>query len=313
MLQFALRRILLTVPIMLVVATLVFLTMRLGASDPAAVMAGEAATRAQIEAIREHYGFDQSIFVQFLTWLSHIAQGDLGRSIYSGQPVATMIAQRMEPTVALAILSMVIAILIAIPLGTIAAVRAGTWVDRTVMIFAVSAYSFPVFLISYTLVLIFALNLNLVPVQGYRPLSSGLVPFLSHLALPAITLGLAFSAQLARITRATVIEILGQDFIRTARAKGLHPARIVAIHALRNAGVPIITVIGLSVAGLISGVVVTETIFALPGIGRLTVDGILYRDYPVVQACVLFFSLTYILINLLVDLAYAAVDPRIRY
>jgi peptide/nickel transport system permease protein len=310
---FILRRLLMTVPVMLLVATFVFLIMRLGASDPAAVLAGDLATEAQINAIRERYGFNEPLFTQLLNWFALLLQGDLGTSIYTRVPVSTLIGQRLEATVSLSTYAMLIAVLIAIPLGTLAAWKEGTWIDNAVMVFAVSAFSFPIFLVSYSLILLFSLELGIFPVQGYRPISGGFGPFLWHLTLPAVSLGLAFSALLARMTRAAVLEMLQQDFIRTARAKGLRTARVIVVHALRNAAVPIVTVIGLGVASLISGVVITETVFAIPGIGRLAVDGILTRDYPVVQGVVLFFSLAYVMINLAVDIAYAMLDPRIRY
>lgn len=313
MFAFIVRRVLFTIPVMLIVATLVFLIMRLGASDPAAVLAGELATQTQIDAIRARYGFDEPIFVQLVNWFALVLQGDLGVSIYTRLPVATLIGQRLEATVALSLYAMVIAIVIAVPLGTLAAWKEGTWIDRTVMVFAVSAFSFPVFLISYTLVLVFALKLGIFPVQGYKSISNGFGPFITYLTLPAISLGLAFAALLARMTRASVLDMLRQDFVRTARAKGLSMFTVVVGHALRNAAVPVVTVIGLGIASLISGVVITESVFAIPGIGRLTVDGILTRDYPVVQGVVLFFALVYVVINLLVDIAYAALDPRIRY
>ncbi|MCB2054671.1 MAG: ABC transporter permease [Geminicoccaceae bacterium] len=313
MLAFVVRRVLLAVPVMIMVATFVFLIMQLGTSDPAAVLAGDLATDAQIVAIRERYGFDQPVWVQLFKWFALLAQGDLGTSIYTQMPVTRLIGQRLEATVALAVYAMVVAILLAVPLGTIAAWKAGSWIDRAVMIFAVSAFSFPVFLISYTLILVFALELGLFPVQGYQPLARGIGPFLEYLTLPAISLGLAFAALLARMTRASVLDMLRQDFVRTARAKGLRTWRVLVHHALRNAAVPIVTVIGLGLAALISGVVITETVFAIPGIGRLTVDGILTRDYPVVQGVVLFFSFVYVLLNLAIDVIYAVVDPRIRY
>jgi len=310
---FIVRRMLLTIPVMLVVATVVFLIMRLGASDPAAVLAGELATDAQIAAIRARYGFDAPILVQLVKWFGLLLQGDLGVSIYTQMPVTTLIGQRIGATLSLALYAMTIAVAIAVPLGTIAAWKAGSLIDRAVMVFAVSAYSFPVFLISYALILVFALDLGLFPVQGYKPLARGIGPWLEYLTLPALSLGLAYAALLARMTRASVLEMLRQDFVRTARAKGLRTFQVLVRHALRNAAVPIVTVIGLSLAALISGVVITETVFAIPGIGRLTVDGIFTRDYPVVQGVVLFFSFVYVFLNLAVDVIYALVDPRIRY
>jgi peptide/nickel transport system permease protein len=313
MLGYVARRLLATIPVVVVVASVVFLIMRLGPNDPVAAMIGDFASDEQIAEVRARFGFDRSLPEQLLRWFGVLLTGDLGTSIYTGMPVARLIGQRLEPTLLLALCSMLIAVSIAVPLGVLAAWKAGAAVDRAVMGFAVAAFSFPVFLVSYTLVLVFSLGLEWLPVQGYRPPSEGLGPFFAHIALPAISLGLVYSALIARITRASVIDVLRQDFVRTARSKGLPPLRILARHALRNAAVPIVTVIGLGLAGLISGVVITETVFAIPGVGRLTVDGILNRDYPVIQGVIIFFSLVYIGINLAIDVTYAAIDPRIRY
>lgn len=313
MLGYVIRRLLATIPVVEVVAAVVFLIMRLGPNDPVAAMVGEFASEDQIAEVRARFGFDRSLPEQLLRWFATLLAGDLGTSIYTGLPVSRLIVQRLEPTLLLAGSAMLIAVSLAVPLGVLAAWKAGAAADRAVMAFAVAAFSFPVFLISYSLVLVFSLWLELLPVQGYRPPSDGLGPFLEHIALPAVSLGLIYSALIARITRASVIEVLRQDFVRTARSKGLSSVRILLAHVLRNAAVPIVTVIGIGLAGLISGVVITETVFAIPGIGRLTVDGILNRDYPVIQGVILFFSFVYLGINLVIDIAYAAIDPRIRY
>ncbi|WP_439578979.1 ABC transporter permease [Elioraea sp.] len=313
MLGYVIRRLLATIPVVAVVAAVVFLIMRLGPNDPVAAMVGEFASEDQIAEVRARFGFDRSLPEQLLRWFATLLAGDLGTSIYTGLPVSRLIVQRLEPTLLLAGSAMLIAVSLAVPLGVLAAWKAGAAADRAVMAFAVAAFSFPVFLISYSLVLVFSLWLELLPVQGYRPPSDGLGPFLEHIALPAVSLGLIYSALIARITRASVIEVLRQDFVRTARSKGLSSVRILLAHVLRNAAVPIVTVIGIGLAGLISGVVITETVFAIPGIGRLTVDGILNRDYPVIQGVILFFSFVYLGINLVIDIAYAAIDPRIRY
>lgn len=240
-------------------------------------------------------------------------RGDLGTSVFSNRPVLDLIVQRLEPTVALTAASLFIAVLIAVPLGVVAAWQSGRIIDRLAMGFAVLGFSMPVFVLSYLLIMLLSVEWNVLPVQGYVPIAYGFWPWATHLLLPALSLGIVNAALIARITRASMLEILGQDYIRTARAKGLSAPAILIRHALKNAAVPIITVIGISFALLISGVVVTETVFNIPGMGRLVVDAILRRDYPVIQGIILIFSMAYVLINLLVDLSYGLFDPRIRY
>ncbi len=313
MLRIVLRRLGATIPVMLVVAVVVFLMLHLSAGDPAAIIAGDNATEEDIALLRKSLGLDRPLAEQFVQWIWQLAQGDLGVSIFNRVPVATMIAQRMEPTIALTVLTMTLAVSLAVPLGVLAAWRVGTWVDHTIMALAVAAFSCPVFLIGYALVQQFARTWKVLPVQGYTPLSEGLVPFLLHLALPAISLGLIYTALLARMTRSTMLEVLGEDYIRTARAKGLGVRQVLLQHGLRNAAVPIVTTIGLGIALLIGGVVVAESVFAIPGIGRLTVEALQQRDYPVIQGVILVSSLAYVLVNLLIDLSYLLLDPRIRY
>ena len=276
-------------------------------------MAGDAATAEQIERIRAGLGLDRPIVVQFGLWMQKILSGDLGESFYFRIKVATLIGQRLEPTFALATLTILIAILVSIPLGVVAAWRFGGWFDRALMGFSVLGFSIPVFVLAYILIWIVSLKLGWFPVQGYRRLADGFWPFLHHLILPAITLSVIYIALIARVTRASVLEALGEDYIRTARAKGLPEARVLVRHALANAAVPIVTVIGIGVALLIGGVVVTESVYAIPGLGRLTVDAVLARDFPTIQAVILLFSFAYVLVNLLVDLSYVVFDPRIRY
>jgi peptide/nickel transport system permease protein len=310
--QSILKRILVTIPVMGVVAVLVFMLIHLSPGDPAAVMAGENATVEEVEQIRKSMGLDKPVLQQFLIWSGHILTGDLGTSISSQRPVSELIMQRVGPTVSIAVWTMSFAVLMAIPLGIIAAYRSGTMVDRGVMLLSVMAFSVPVFLIGYLLVYLFSMQLGWLPVQGYRPMSDGLWNYFQHLILPCTTLGLVYMALLTRMTRATMIEALGEDYIRTARAKGLG-VKAVIWHALKNAANPIVTTIGVGVALLIGGVVVTETVFAIPGIGRLTIDAVLRHDYPVIQGVLLVASGIYVLINLLVDLSYRLFDPRIRY
>ena len=307
------RRILATLPVLAVVALVVFSILHIAPGDPAAVIAGDQATPEQIAAIRAKLGLDRPIHEQFLVWLGNVAQGDLGTSIFSNRPVGQLFRQRVEPTVALAVLTTLIAVGLAVPMGVLAAWKAGSFIDRLVMSVAVLGFSFPVFVIGYVLIYVFSIRLRLLPIQGYRPLAEGFWPFLQHLLLPSFALGLSFMALIARITRASVLEVLSQDHIRTARAKGLSSRQLLFAHALPNAAVPIITIVGVGVALLLGGVVVTESVFAIPGLGRLTVDAILHRDYPVIQGVLLIFSGTYVIVNLAVDLLYTVVDPRIRY
>ena len=313
MLSYALRRIAATIPVMLIVAFMVFGLLYLAPGDPAAVIAGDQATPAQVQAIRISLGLDKPFLTRFGTWLWQILHGNLGKSIFTGLPVTTMIAQRLEPTLSLMVLSTLIAIVVAIPLGVLAAARQGSWIDRAVMALAVFGFSTPVFVVGYLLAWVFALKLSWLPVQGFHPISDGFWRFLRGLILPSVALGLIYIALIARITRATMLEVLNQDYIRTARAKGVGMGRILFVHALKNAAVPIVTVIGSGVALLIGGAVVTESVFAIPGLGRLTTDAILQRDYPVIQGVVLLFSFTYVAVNLIVDLLYTLFDPRIRY
>jgi peptide/nickel transport system permease protein len=310
--QSILKRILVTFPVMGVVAVLVFLLIHLSPGDPAAVMAGDNATVEEVEQIRKSMGLEKPMLEQFVIWSGNILTGDLGTSISSQRPVSELILQRVGPTVSIAVWTMSFAVLMAIPLGILAAYRAGSIADRVVMLLSVMAFSVPVFLIGYLLVYVFSMTLGWLPVQGYRPMSDGLWNYFKHLILPCTTLGLVYMALLTRMTRATMIEALGEDYIRTARAKGLG-VKAVIWHALKNAANPIITTIGVGIALLIGGVVVTETVFAIPGIGRLTVDAVLRHDYPVIQGVLLVASGIYVLINLLVDLSYRLFDPRIRY
>ncbi len=312
MVAFILRRFLATIPVLVVVALFVFLMLRLTPGDPAAILAGDAASSAQIDAIRSQLGLDLPLIRQLLIWIGNVLQGDLGQSFYFKTEVTTLIGQRLEPTLSLALLTMAFTLVVSVPLGAIAARYHGSVIDRLVMGFAVLGFSVPVFVIGYALIYVFAVELKWLPVQGYRPLSEGLGTWLLHLVLPSLTLAIIYVALIARMTRAAVLEILGQDHVRTARAKGLSWRGVMIHHALFNAAVPIVTIVGLGIGLLIGGVVVTESVFNIPGLGRLTVDAVLSRDFPTIQAVVLLFSVVYVVINFLVDLAYVFLDPRIR-
>ena len=313
MLAFIIRRIITTIPVMGFVALFVFSLLYIAPGDPAAVIAGDQASPADVERIRQSLGLDRPYLVRFGEWFFRVIQGDLGVSIFTNLPVTQLIAQRVEPTLSLMVLTLVLAVVIAVPIGVLAAWKAGTWVDRVVVGFAGLAVSVPVFVLGYVLAWTVSLKLDWLPVQGYTPISQGLWPWLRNLILPAITLGSVYIALIARITRASMLEVLQQDYVRTAQAKGIDNRSVLFVHSLKNAAVPIVTVIGIGVALLIGGAVVTESVFAIPGLGRLTLDAILRRDYPVIQGVVLIFSFVYVLVNLAVDLIYTLVDPRIRY
>ncbi|HIN59807.1 MAG TPA: ABC transporter permease [Gammaproteobacteria bacterium] len=341
MFAYVIRRILATIPVMGVVAIFVFLLLHLTPGDPAAVIAGDYASPADVERIRETLGLNRPLHIQFFTWAGRLFQGDLGISIFSKVPVIKLIGQRIEPTLALATTTIFFAVLVAVPLGVLAAWKSGTWIDRSVMIFAVLGFSVPIFIIAYSMIWTLSIHLHWFPVQGYKSFliqtgtgidgaaiigigfegicrdsgrsGCGLVPFFRHITLPSVALGLVYVALIARITRASVMEVLTEDYIRTAHAKGLSSRVVLIRHALKNASVPIVTVIGIGIALLLGGVVVTESVFNIPGLGRLTVDAILHRDYPIIQGLILIFAGVYVLINLLVDISYTFLDPRIRY
>lgn len=298
---------------MAVVAFVVFSLLYLTPGDPAAVIAGDIATDEDIKRIRATLGLDEPFLVRFGNWLWALAHGDLGTSIFTNLPVSKLIAQRIEPTVSLTVCTLIVSVLFAVPMGTIAAARAESKLDRSVMAISVIGFSLPVFVLAYLFILVFSITLGWLPVQGYRPISDGLWDWFRHLILPSLALGTVYAALIARITRASMLDVLAQDYVRTASAKGLKERDVLIKHALKNAAVPIVTIIGIGIGLLISGAVVTETVFAIPGIGRLTVDAILRRDYPIIQGVILIFSAAYVIINLLIDLSYMFFDPRIRY
>jgi peptide/nickel transport system permease protein len=314
MIAFIIRRLLATVVVMAIVGLLIFLLLHLSPGDPAAIIAGDNADEKQIAAIRQKLGLDDPLPLQFVRWAGNVLSGDLGISIFSNVPVATLIGQRLEPTLSLALCTIVIAVALALTFGILAAWKVGTWVDRLVMILSVASFSVPVFVVGYLLIYVFAINLRWLPVQGYLPIADGFFwGWYRHLILPSIALGLAYTALIARITRTAMLDVLAEDYMRTADAKGVATAPMLLKHALKNAGVPIATVIGIGIALLIGGVVITETVFNIPGVGRLVVDAIAKRDYPIIQGVILIFSGVYVMVNLAVDLIYTVLDPRIRY
>ncbi|MFE8103235.1 ABC transporter permease [Brenneria goodwinii] len=311
--RFILQRLAATLPVLCIVAVIVFMLLRLTSGDPALILAGDSATPEQLENIRATMGLDKPMLQQFLIWASGLLRGDLGVSLISGTPVSSMIADRFGPSLALCLSTIILAIAVAIPQGIVAAWQQGKSLDRLIMAGSVIGFSVPVFIFGYTLILIFSRWLGWLPVQGYRPLNEGVWPFFERLILPTLALSTAYIALIARIVRTSVIEVMGEDFIRTARAKGLKESGVLIHHALRNAAVPIVTIIGVSIAMLIGGVVVTESVFNIPGLGRLVLESVQARDYPIIQALILIFSALYIVINLVIDLLYALIDPRIRY
>ena len=313
MLAYVVRRLVATVFVMTFVAFFVFSLLYLTPGDPAATIAGDLATADDIARIHRQLGLDDPFLVRFGHWAWGVLQGDLGTSIFTNLPVTTLIGQRVGPTVSLTVIALIITLSFAIPLGVIAASKVGSWIDRLVMVVAVLGFSVPSFVLAYIAILCFSVWLDWLPVQGYASLSEGFAPFFEHLILPSIVLGLIYGALIARITRAAMLEVLSQDYIRTAQAKGLTEGKVLVGHALRNAAIPIVTVIGSGIALLIGGVIVTETVFAIPGIGRLTVDAILRRDYPIIQGVTLVLSAVYVVINLLVDVSYTFFDPRVRF
>lgn len=312
MLAFLFGRILLTIPVLVVVSLVVFSLLYLTPGDPAQLIAGEGATEADIAALREQLGLDDPFLSRFGAWVSHILSGDLGASIYSQLPVGTMISQRFEATVWLALATILISTAMAIPAGVAAAYWRGSRLDRVLMSMSTLGFSVPIFVVGYLLIFAFSVHLKWFPVQGFVPPGEDLVAFLKSITLPALSLSLVFVALIARITRASMIEVMSGDFVRTARAKGLRPSRIVWVHSLRNASLPIITTIGVGIANLLGGVVVTESVFGIPGLGRLLVESVLSRDYPTVQALILLFAFAYVIINLLTDIIYMLIDPRLR-
>lgn len=313
MIAYVIRRLLSTFVVMAVVAFVVFSLLYLTPGDPAAIIAGDNATPANIAMIRQRLGLDEPIWKQFLVWVWALLRGDFGRSMFSNESVMTLVAQRAEPTISLALTTLTVAVVIALTLGIIAAAKAATAIDRIIMGFAVMGFSVPVFVVGYVLIYIFAIKLRWLPVQGYTPIAEGIGPWLHNLVLPSVALGLAYVALIARITRATMLDVLSEDYMRTARAKGVAQRPMLLKHAFKNAAVPVVTVIGIGIALLIGGVVITETVFNIPGIGRLVVDAITRRDYPIIQGVIMLCAGVYVLVNLLVDISYTFFDPRIRY
>ena len=311
--RYLVQRLLTTIPVLLIVSVLIFSLMHVAPGDPASFMAGDEARPEQIARIRQKLGLDEPIYKQLGLYYVDIFRGDLGESVFTKFDVTELILQRLEPTVSIAVFAMLLAILISIPSGVLAAWKANSLVDRAVMVFAVFGFAIPVFWLGFNMIWLFAVKLNWFPALGYRPVSDGVLPWVRSMTLPAATVGIIVAALIARMTRSAMLEVLREDYIRTARAKGLGEFAVLFRHALRNASIPVVTVVGLSMAGLVSGLVVTEAVFAIPGMGRLIVDGVTRRDYPIIQGTVLVITVFYVLINLAVDIGYGWLDPKIRY
>lgn len=312
MLSYLVKRLLSLVPVLLVVSVVIFLLIHLIPGDPAAIILGEEATPEQVAALRREMGLERPIWEQYISWLGSVLTGDLGRSVFLDQPVTSAIGERLGPTASLAVLAMAVTLVVAVPLGIAAARRAGTFWDQGIMGVTLVGMALPSFLLALLLVLVFSIWLGWLPAVGYRPLGEGPGEFLRHLILPAIALGTVLAALIARMTRASVLEVLQQDYVRLARSGGVPEHTIVYRNAFRNALLPIITVVGATFGSLITGAVVTETVFNIPGVGQLMVSSIARRDYPVIQGVILFATVVYVLVNLVIDVLYGLIDPRVR-
>lgn len=318
MLPYIIRRILASIPVLIVLASFTFFLLRLVPGDPATLIAGHEATPEEYQFVKESLGLDKPVHIQLWKWVSGMTQGDFGNSLRSGLPVFQLIKGRVEPTLSLTLTTQIMAMLIAIPLGVIAAWKANSLIDRLIMLFCAVAFSIPVFWLGYILIWLFGLwafgrDSAILPVATFVPIAEDPWEFLRHMILPVFSLGLLVLAGIARMTRASVLEVLKEDYVRTARAKGLGERIVLIRHALRNASLPIITIIGLGLAGLLSGAVVTENVYAIPGLGRMAAEAISTRDYPIIQGLIILIGAAYVYVNLLIDIAYAFLDPRIRY
>lgn len=313
MTRYILQRLLGMLAVMFTVVTIVFIIVRIAPGDPAAVMLGPDATPADIAALRARLGLDRPLAVQYLFFLGQLARGDLGQSIFLDMPVTQALAERAEPTFFLTLFSILIASAIALPVGILSAYKRGTLFDQAVTTFAMFAASIPSFWLGLVLIQVFAVRLGWFPVAGYGGPDAPFLTRLSHLVLPAVALGIVSSALITRFTRASMLDVLNDDYVRTDRSKGMGEFRVVMKHAFKNALIPVLTVIGLTAALLVSGAVVTETVFSLPGIGNLVVSAVLRRDYPVIQGALLVIAAIYVLINFGIDMLYILIDPRVRY
>lgn len=311
--KYTLRRLIQMIPVLLIVSIVVFLIIHLIPGDPAKIMAGTNATEEQVAALRQQYGLDQPLWVQYFIWLGNVLTGNLGNSLLNGFPINELLKQRIPATIELAIASAIVGALIALPLGIISALRPGSLIDFGSTLFSALSFAVPGFWLAILLILLFSLQLKLLPPSGRPEFSEQPVEHLKSLIMPALTLGVAMAAKLTRYLRSSMLDSLGQDYTRTARAKGLKEQLVVVRHVLRNSLIPVITVFGLQIGDLLSGAIIVESIFAWPGVGRLTIQAIGWRDYSILQASVMFIVVAFLIVNLLTDLAYGFIDPRIRY
>jgi len=313
MIGYVLRRLVALLPVLLIVSTVGFFLIYLTPGDPAAVMLGPDATAEEIQNLRTQMGLNRPLHIQLLHWYSRTLRGDLGDSIFLQRPVRQAIIERLEPTALLTLLALAVAIAIGVPAGVVSAVRRNSWMDQVAMGVALFGVSVPGFWLGLNLILFFSVYLGLFPVAGYVPVAQSVAGAVRSLVLPALTLGIGGSALIARMTRSSMLEVLGQDFVRTARAKGNQERRVILRHALRNAMIPTVTVIGLALGGLLAGAIVTETVFVLPGVGRLVINSVARRDYPVIQGVLMFIASIYVVVNLFIDVIYVYLDPRVKY
>jgi peptide/nickel transport system permease protein len=311
--NFLLRRLASVVPVLLIVSVFVFLLIHLTPGDPVGYMLGPMASPAQVERMRALLGFDRPIYVQYGIWLARAVRGNLGDSIFMSIPVAEAIYQRIQPTVLLTIMAVVFEVAIGMPVGVVAAIRRNTWIDQSMMTIALLGLSIPSFWLGLELILYVGVYLHVLPVAGYVPLERSWIGAIRSLLMPAFTLGFINAALVARMTRSSMLDVLSQDFVRTALAKGLPRTRVVWHHALRNALLPVLTVVGNSFVILLGGLVITEQVFAIPGVGQLVINAVLQRDYPVIQGVLLYLVAIYVFINVMIDVIYALADPRIKY
>ena len=313
MFKYIIRRLILLIPVLLVVAIVAFLTTHIMPGDPVIMVLGDFAPQEKIDAMRLQLGLDQPLYMQFWIWVRHIFRGDLGQSLFLHMPVTRAIIGRMEPTLLLAVIGQCLGILIGVPLGILAAVKHRTWIDQGSIGISLIGISIPSFWLALLLIMLFSVKLHILPSSGYGSIAEAGLGAIKYLILPGVTLGFMQSAIIARMTRSSMLDILNQDYIRTARAKGLAENVVVWQHALRNALIPVVTVIGFSMAVLLGGTWIVETLFNIPGTGALAITAIMRRDYPIIQGSMIFTAGVYVLVNLLVDISYAVINPRIQY
>jgi peptide/nickel transport system permease protein len=311
--RYIVMRLLAAIPVILVVGVITFSLLHVAPGDPAAIIGGDEATPETLARIRRELGLDRSIPVQFVNWVGDLLRGDLGTSIFSRRPITSLMRPRLEPTLSLGVQVIILSTLLGVSMGVIAAWKAGRRLDRIVMLFAVLGFSTPGFWLAFLLIWGMAVNLRWFPVLGYSPLSEGLLKHLHSMFLPVLVNSVLSSAFISRITRSAMLEVLREDYIRTARAKGLGELLVYMRHAFRPASIPVVTVIGAAIASLATGFVITESIFAIPGLGRMLIDAITRRDYPIIQAMLMVVATFYVFVNLVIDVIYAYLDPRIRY